>query len=658
MSDPSRADAAVQALDALRRRYQSSVGTTLDAFRALAARLAEQPGAPEVIETLRRELHRVHGTAGSYGFAEASRLSGVIEERALRWAADGRLELHERAAILLRYIEALKQAFGDEHATQALDAPLASSRRLLAVDLPASMLGSLSDEGRMRGYEVVAKGAGEWGPASLRSSAPHVACTTPGSARAVHRALSGMSVPLIVIEDGNDPEATRQAAELAGVRFVHAVGSDAAAVFDVVSRLSARTSWSGARVLVCDDDPDVLALVRLIVEDVGLEVRTLASPDRLLEELERTDPSLLLLDVNLGQADGIALARSIRQLRGFAHLPLILFSTAVDARTRQAALDAGADEFLPKPIVASELRARIATRLDAERLRRLDEGRHPGTGLPLVERFRKGMAERVARCRADGSPLVVAVVRPVEAVRSGGAPVAWHAEARRIAESVRETLDPTFVGYADDLALGIVLLGPAAALVDALRTLGERRANDVPAWHVGIADLAAVHPTADALLVAAAEAASAAEGAGEAVKVWSREDAHLAPDVLVVEDDVALADMLRYALDTQGYSYRVYVTGTEALDAMLAMRPVSGRRPLVLLDVDLPGIDGHSLHERLRVERPGAFAIVFASLHGSEGEQLRALRAGALDYIVKPVSLRVLMAKIPLWIAATRESRG
>ena len=79
MSDPSRADAAVQALDALRRRYQSSVGTTLDAFRALAARLAEQPGAPEVIETLRRELHRVHGTAGSYGFSEASRLSVRIE---------------------------------------------------------------------------------------------------------------------------------------------------------------------------------------------------------------------------------------------------------------------------------------------------------------------------------------------------------------------------------------------------------------------------------------------------------------------------------------------------------------------------------------------------------------------------------------------------
>jgi DNA-binding response OmpR family regulator len=69
----------------------------------------------------------------------------------------------------------------------------------------------------------------------------------------------------------------------------------------------------------------------------------------------------------------------------------------------------------------------------------------------------------------------------------------------------------------------------------------------------------------------------------------------------------------------------------------------------VLLDVDLPGLDGHSVHERLRAERPGAYAVVFITGNAGDGDQTRALRAGALDYVAKPVSYRTLASKIPLW---------
>ncbi|MBM4194194.1 MAG: response regulator transcription factor [Gemmatimonadetes bacterium] len=74
-------------------------------------------------------------------------------------------------------------------------------------------------------------------------------------------------------------------------------------------------------------------------------------------------------------------------------------------------------------------------------------------------------------------------------------------------------------------------------------------------------------------------------------------------------------------------------------------------RPIVLLDVDLPGLDGHSLHEKLRVERPGQFEVVYLTVHGTEAEQLRGLQSGALDYLLKPVSLRVLTAKLTAWKA-------
>lgn len=128
------------------------------------------------------------------------------------------------------------------------------------------------------------------------------------------------------------------------------------------------------------------------------------------------------------------------------------------------------------------------------------------------------------------------------------------------------------------------------------------------------------------------------------------------PDVIVVEDDVALRDMLVYALRTTGRSVEAFASGPEALSALLAMPIPSGpRRPLVLLDVDLPGLDGHSLHERLRVERPGAFAVVFQTVHAGEVEQLRALHGGAVDYVIKPLNLRVLLAKLPVWMRQAAE---
>ena len=122
-----------------------------------------------------------------------------------------------------------------------------------------------------------------------------------------------------------------------------------------------------------------------------------------------------------------------------------------------------------------------------------------------------------------------------------------------------------------------------------------------------------------------------------------------APEVISIEDDHSLAELLAYGLQSRGYRFVSFRNGAEALDALLQMK-TGGRRPLVLLDVDLPGLDGFSLFERLETERPGAYRVVFTSVHSTEDEQVRALEAGALDYLVKPISLRVVLEKVRRWV--------
>jgi len=121
------------------------------------------------------------------------------------------------------------------------------------------------------------------------------------------------------------------------------------------------------------------------------------------------------------------------------------------------------------------------------------------------------------------------------------------------------------------------------------------------------------------------------------------------PEVIVVEDDAALADLLIFGLEARGYRFVHYRNGRDALEQLRTLE-TRGTVPLLLLDVDLPALDGYSIFEALQKDSPGKFRVVFTTVHGSETEQLRGLEAGAIDYMVKPMSLRVALEKIRRWV--------
>src|SRR5207302_10139347 len=108
-------------------------------------------------------------------------------------------------------------------------------------------------------------------------------------------------------------------------------------------------------------------------------------------------------------------------------------------------------------------------------------------------------------------------------------------------------------------------------------------------------------------------------------------------------------ELMEYGLKSRGYRYVVYRDGRGALAALVAL-DVASARPLLLLDVDLPALDGYSMLDALQRERPGVFRAVFTTVHGTEEEQLRGLQAGAIDYLVKPISLQVALEKIRRWV--------
>ncbi|MGE3066644.1 MAG: phosphate regulon transcriptional regulator PhoB [Hyphomicrobiaceae bacterium] len=112
--------------------------------------------------------------------------------------------------------------------------------------------------------------------------------------------------------------------------------------------------------------------------------------------------------------------------------------------------------------------------------------------------------------------------------------------------------------------------------------------------------------------------------------------------ILIVEDEPALAELLRYNLQAAGYATAVAGTGEEA-DILLA----EDAYDLVLLDWMLPGVSGVELCRRWR-QRDGTreLPVMMLTARGEEGDRVRGLATGADDYVVKPFSVPELMARV------------
>ncbi len=623
-------------LEKLREKYLASSGNTLSAFAKLADQLDATPDAPEVVETLRRELHRVHGTAGSYGLHEASRLAGALEPVAVRWAASPQLDRARRASIVRQFVRSLTAALASGGDAAPSKGEL--KHRILLVDLPDEASTQLVAEAMHRGYQVEqvsAAGATELlraTPPAIIVSGAHLELEVP----------DGVAHLMLRVPGGET--ATRRM----GARVLDA-HTDPKEILHIAESLATHAGLVGVAVLVVEDDPAMAALLRALGERQGMFVESRADATDIIATLETVQPALVLLDINLPGTNGLVVTRQLREDARFSELPIVLVSASTDVDTRTAAFVAGADDFQSKPVVPEELLRRISRLLEIRRQRQLARGIHPATGLPLPQRTERAIDERLATAAARGEPSSVAIIRPHENPDGVQPAALWHREVRLIAAAL--ATDGALTGFRDEYSLAVHLPLSAAAVADRLEPYAEASHSDALPWSAGIAELRpGADPSADRLARFAEEAWTAARERTEFVHQWHEGDAGIAPDVVVVEDDAALADLITFALASRGLSYVVYSTGPGALEGLRSMR-ARGRHPILLLDVDLPGLDGFSLYEQVRVERAGLFRAVFMSVHASEADQLRALRAGALDYLAKPLSLRVLMAKLSIWRA-------
>lgn len=124
-----------------------------------------------------------------------------------------------------------------------------------------------------------------------------------------------------------------------------------------------------ARVLIVDDDPATLAALEALLRSWGLHAIPLNDPQQFWQVLTTSRPDLLLLDLEMPSFSGIDLCRVVRQDAQWRHLPVLVVTAHTDRDSIQRVFEAGADDFIVKPVVEPELITRIISRIERARWR-------------------------------------------------------------------------------------------------------------------------------------------------------------------------------------------------------------------------------------------------------------------------------------------------
>lgn len=411
---------AEEAIRELRMAYAEKLGGALSRF---AARVLDD-SAPD-LEDGRREAHRHAGTAGTYGFAEASEAFRHIEQ-VLAVALRSRRPLTEedrkrirqrlqRAESELELFASTEDISEDEFDDRTVRQPLRAFwvGCLGVLDANVAALAEMQSTAEARSIRVVA--AKSWAELSaitddvdgLVIHESFLSASTPAS-EILPPALRHM--PLAVLADPEtDLRAARsKAARSRALRFLEKpLSSDRLLELSDLFRNVAQKS--GARVGILDDDPDFVALVSQMLRRNGYEAVPMAPDADPVSVVRDESLQAVLLDLEMPGDSGLDICRMLRSAVECEQLCVLMVTLHDGVDVRRGCFEAGADDYIKKPVVEVELIARLEARLERQRflLDRLNTD--PGTGLMRREAFVRALDARLAEA-ARGETLITLAI--------------------------------------------------------------------------------------------------------------------------------------------------------------------------------------------------------------------------------------------------------
>jgi diguanylate cyclase (GGDEF)-like protein len=370
---------------------------------------------------LRLLAHSIKGSAGTFGFTELSARAARLERLIAQALAQATPQTIDQKRALREAADALTTAGTIDPAavqTAAPRRPGRATKTIYLLDEDPGRSRGLIDQLRQYGYqpegfatpEALLIAVAELEPVVVLLDASNEA--TPARAIAAVTALNADRAPTIptVLLAGFGDIAARLAAVRAGIDIFLPWPAEAAELVRRLDAMAALDDHASYRVLILGANPVEANWTAAVLEASGIGTHVAPAPLRILEALADFAPDLLLLDAALPDCTGMELAAVIRQFPAWFDLPILFLASTAEVERQLASGNAGADDFLVKPVPTQRLRIAVAARAERRRVMRTLTAQDPLTGLLTHRAFDRRIQTEIARAERMDRPLTLAIL--------------------------------------------------------------------------------------------------------------------------------------------------------------------------------------------------------------------------------------------------------
>ncbi|MDY6896744.1 MAG: response regulator, partial [Cyanobacteriota bacterium] len=397
----------LQYQDAMMQRM-TVLQTASNAFQA--GKLTE-----ELQKSASKEAHKLAGVLGMFGRDTGTQLAREIEEL-LAQDIENILSRSKLPSLVQELNQLLALSVGDAESTK-------NTARLLIIDSNLQLVTELQQLASTQGmswYGVKSiKIAQEW----LQNHSPdlivlniHKQIKSEDLAFINNSSARTPTIPVVVIAESNELDYRVKVAQNGGCGFL--VQPSASQIWDLTQQLLERYRNFTTKILVVDDDPIFLSVLRPLLEPWGIKFTGLDNSQRFWEVLESVEPDLLILDVEMPEINGIELCQAVRTDQKWQSLPILFLTSHRDGKTIEKVFAAGADDYVTKPVVGAELLTRITNRLERNHLLKTLSTKDAQTGINNYTESKRHLDSLLSQIKSqnqeNNTPVCLAVLTVAE----------------------------------------------------------------------------------------------------------------------------------------------------------------------------------------------------------------------------------------------------
>ncbi len=667
-------------LTELRNQYKETIYQKIEKIDNLIAVYKNEENNDTLIE-LTSDLHKISGSAGSYGYPEVSKRCKKMENILKDFTSDNpTLQKEELLAILVDFIPDFKAAFQVEYVFEAESFRVSveqenqkydSSLDLYIINDDPDFIQIVSR--MMKLQNLVYMVESDLSKAFTNMSNEEFQTKNIMFSKSYNNSVfNGFNLikeymenhrnsktNYILVQEGFDLFERQEAIKI-GCKYIITKNMnnrrELLTSLLIMSKIFRRMDNKYYRVLILDDDELLCTYIINLLKMMNITSKAIYSADNIYKELIEFNPDLLLLDLNIPKINGMDILKILRSDLEFNTLPIIIMSAESHEEKIRVAYNYGIDNYITKPINRELFKVQIQNYIRNQVPEIVEMYNRNNKGI-FTKRVMSEIFEGY-KSTTNCQRLSIVVIKVYLMKDEGENSYSYLPEEN--SNYFRNFLNNNFGANAiianwNDDEFVILLENNAPIdlhfkvgnLIDNLRNdtaSNNLRFEDVNIF-TGISHYPEDSDNFFELILFANNIIAQTTGMGKNLSIPEESALKFKnPEIFLLDDDEDLIRMLTYAFQNRGFKVKSANFGREAI-RILNMYSPENAPSLIILDRSLPDMDGIQVLGSINKEIKDVVPCLFLSSRSTEDDIMEGLKAGAKDYIQKPFSLTILLEK-------------